>query len=190
MTEKKLIVSFLLFCCFMPITAYTQSDWEPSNGQRNGEQGEYTENNARSGHPYTIFDRNRGLEEQLAETRTKVAFINPDQHFKDIYENFVYNNTSYHAPFPENNDLRLDPAAIRAKNAAFVYLLAVTDSGVSLKNTPAHNTLKLNALRMLKEMRINTGKSSSKAEEWQWGSKKMMMMPASSVCFITCILIS
>nr|MDQ3071836.1 hypothetical protein [Bacteroidota bacterium] len=39
----------------------------------------------------------------------------------------------------------------------------------------AHNTLKMNTLRMLKEMRINTGKSSSKAEEWQRGSKKMMM---------------
>ncbi len=178
----------MLLLCFLTLSGFSQSNWEPSNGQINGEQGEYIENQQVNGHPYTIFSRDRGLEEQLEETRIKIDPEN--EHFKDIYENFVYNNTSYHAPFPENNDLRLDPAAIRAKNAAFVYLLAVTDSGVSLKNTPAHNTLKLNALRMLKEMRINTGKSSSKAEEWQWGSKKMMMMPASSVCFITCILIS
>ncbi|MDQ3071816.1 MAG: hypothetical protein M3Q97_00935 [Bacteroidota bacterium] len=62
--QLKTSLPFIL-SCFLNLSGFSQSNWEPSGGQINGERGEYTENNQVPGHPYTIFNRNRGLEEQL-----------------------------------------------------------------------------------------------------------------------------
>ncbi len=155
----------------------------------NGEQGEYREDGQVNGHPYTIFNRDRGLEEQLVETRNKVK-DSINKHFKDIYKKFIYSFTSYQSPAAGGAAVNMDPAAIRAKNAAFVYLLAVDTLGNSIKSSTYHNDLKENALRMLEEVNLKVSYKPNNTSAWQRGSKKMMMMSASSVCFITCILIS